>query len=174
MHAAAARLTKDGIDKVRVELLAKDLGVSKGSFYWHFQDRAALLTAVLAAWEQDATLAIIDEIEAGGGDSPARLRRLMHRVFRTPVQVDLLESALRAWATHDPQAQRVVKRVDRQRIDYVKRLLVDTGIEPREAKRRADLLYRALIGEFIVRSYGGQGLAAKTLEALHALLVSGD
>ena len=55
IRAAFARLANEGIESVRIELLARDLGVSKGSFYWHFRDREDLLTCVLDRWEADET-----------------------------------------------------------------------------------------------------------------------
>src|ERR1051326_810381 len=65
-----------GPDAVRIESLAQALGVSKGGFYWHFDDRSALLAEMLAAWERVAIDAAIERIEKGGGDAREKLRRL--------------------------------------------------------------------------------------------------
>lgn len=172
IHAAVRRLGQDGVDQVRVELLAKDLKVSKGSFYWHFADCAALLTALLEAWEQEATQAIIDEVEGHPGPPADRLWALAQRVFQTPRTVDLLETALRAWAARDEAARAAVQRVDKRRVRYVSGLLAEVGMGKTEARRRAELMYRALIGEFALRSYGSPAISAASLRALHATLIS--
>lgn len=172
IHAALRRLGRDGVEQVRVEVLAKDLGVSKGSFYWHFADRPALLQATLDTWAQEATQAIIDEVEASDPAPAARLWALMRRVFGTPTGVDLLETALRAWATRDEAAQAAVRRVDQRRTKYVQGILQELGHPAPEARRRATLLYRVLMGEFIVRSYGTRAMSNAHLEALHATLVA--
>ena len=174
VRAAQRRLGADGIDQVRVEVLAKDLGVSKGSFYWHFEDRAALLAALLAAWELEATRSIIDEVEAAPASPRERLWALMRRVFLTPPGVDLFETAVRAWAARDEAARGVVGRVDRQRVRYVKGLLGQLGLSAAESRRRAELMYRALIGEFVLRSYGTRPISGASLRALHETLVAPD
>src|ERR671918_1162056 len=65
-----------GPDSVRVELLAQALGVTKGGFYWHFEDRRALLEEMLDAWERLGVDEVIERVEGGGGDARAKLRRL--------------------------------------------------------------------------------------------------
>lgn len=156
---------------MRVEPLAKDLGVSKGSFYWHFSDRAALLDAVVDTWERRGTLAIIEAVERGSETPAERLWTLFERTFGTDADVDAFETAVRAWATRDPHAQAVTHRVDRQRLTFVSNLLHAAGIPKAEAKRRADLLYCTLIGEFFQRSYGKAKLPRATLRSLHRLLL---
>ena len=75
VNAAFERLGAGGVEAVRVEPLAKDLGVTKGSFYWHFRDREALLDAVLEAWEARETDHYIKTAETDGGQPGERLRR---------------------------------------------------------------------------------------------------
>src|SRR3954470_14851314 len=65
-----------GPDAVRIEKLAQALGVTKGGFYWHFDDRPALLEEMLDAWERRVVDEVIERVEAGGGDARAKLRRL--------------------------------------------------------------------------------------------------
>ena len=170
--AAAIQFARAGADAVRVEPLAKHLGVSKGSFYWHFSDRAALLDAVVDTWEQRGTLAIIEAVERGS-DAPAeRLWTLFEHTFGTDADVDAFETAIRAWATQNPHARKVTKRVDRRRLSFVGDLLHVAGIPRAEAKRRADLLYCTLIGEFFQRSYGKPKLERAALKSLHRLLLT--
>lgn len=170
--AAAAQVGRAGVDSVRVERLAKTLGVSKGSFYWHFTDRAALLEAVVKTWEQEGTAAIIDAVEAVTDDPATRLHALFERIFGTPSQLDAFEGAVRAWAVHDSTVKDVVRGVDRQRLRFVAELLRATGIPAVEARRRAQLLYCVLIGEYVQRGYGKSKLDRPTLASLHAMLLA--
>jgi AcrR family transcriptional regulator len=136
-------LAEGGVEGVRVEPLARRLGITKGSFYWHFADRAALLAALLEEWEQRSTLAIIAEVEASGGDAGLRLREL----FRLALAADgRLDRRLRAWAEDDPRAAAVLRRVDRRRMGYLRRLFGELGFPAAEAKARARLAYLALVG----------------------------
>lgn len=159
---------------MRVEPLARSLKVSKGSFYWHFEDRAALLEALLVAWEQASTLSVIEEVEASGDSGSDRLLALMYETFRTPIEDDKVEAAIRAWASREIKARNVVRRVDRRRLRYVEGLLVAVGLDVGTAKLRAHILYRTLIGESIARGMGARASGDEFIEVLHGLLVSRD
>lgn len=172
IEAAATQFAQGGADAVRVEPLAKNLGVSKGSFYWHFTDRAALLAAVVDAWEQRGTLEIIDAVEQATEDPAERLWALFERAFGTPPAIDGFETAIRTWASRDEHTRKVTKRVDRRRLAFVTDLLVQAGIPKPEAKRRADLLYCTLIGEYLQRGYGLRKLDRAALRSLHRLLLT--
>jgi AcrR family transcriptional regulator len=165
-------LARGGVEAVRVEPLARALGVTKGSFYWHFRDRRALLDAVLARWEEVATLAIIEELEAGGGSAGRRLERLVGRTALHPL-APALEQAVRAWAAADARARRVLARVDRRRQAYVRGLLREHGLPPGTAAVRAHLLYLALVGEFARVSHRGAPAGAAAWRELSRLLLGG-
>src|SRR5215475_9213904 len=70
-------LASDSVDGVGIEALARKLGVTKGSFYWHFKDRAALLQAMLRSWQRKATLAIIERLEQSDKPPAERLRKIL-------------------------------------------------------------------------------------------------
>jgi AcrR family transcriptional regulator len=142
---ALRALANSGVEAVRVEPLAKKLGVTKGSFYWHFGDRAALLAAVLADWERRATLAIIAEVEAAGGDARERLVALFRRALAADLRLD---RRVRAWATDDAAAAAVLRRVDRRRIGYLRRLFAQMGHAKPLATALARLTYSAMVGAF--------------------------
>lgn len=143
--AAAAALAEGGIDAVRVEPLAARLRVTKGSFYWHFADRDALLAAVLLSWERETTLAVIERMETTLPDADARMRGL----FRVASHNDRnrIEAAIRAWAQTGGQAAAAVRRVDARREAYVGKLLRALGLDPAAAKSRARLICLAVVGE---------------------------
>jgi AcrR family transcriptional regulator len=86
INAGLKALAEHGAEAVRIERLADTLRVTKGSFYWHFKDRGALLEALLEAWQARATNAIIDQVEARGGDARTRLETLFtnRRASRWP------------------------------------------------------------------------------------------
>src|SRR5437588_6501163 len=107
-----------GPDAVRIEKLAQALGVTKGGFYWHFDDRRALLEEMLDAWERLTIDQAIERVEAGGGDARAKLRRLS--LLASPggglMNVDL---AIREWARRDQQVGRPPPPRDNRRMDYL-------------------------------------------------------
>lgn len=137
-------LADEGIEAVRVEPLARTLGVTKGSFYWHFSDRRELLDSLLLRWKQTATHEVIESVERASNEPSERLRELTRLVFRNGGPLD---RAVRAWATHDESAADAIARVDTERYAFVRRLLEDHGLPRETAAMRARLLYTSLVGE---------------------------
>jgi AcrR family transcriptional regulator len=135
-------LANSGFTALKAEPLAKALGVSRGSFYWHFADVDAFHAAVLKHWYEVAVEQIIAGIEAlPPGQRP--IEQLLRRAFgRKPA----LESAIRSWATLDPVARAAVRGVDRRRLGYVESLLAASGLAPGVARARAQILYWAFLG----------------------------
>jgi AcrR family transcriptional regulator len=135
-------LATKGFTALKAEPLAKAMGVSRGSFYWHFADVGAFHAAVLDHWRDVAAEQVISDIEA---ESPDRaLLALLRRVFgeRPPV----LESAMRSWAAHDASARATVEAVDQRRLGYVENLLKVSGLPAETARARAQILYWAFLG----------------------------
>jgi AcrR family transcriptional regulator len=151
VNAGLKALAKAGFAALKADTLARSLGVSRGSFYWHFADVGAFHRCVLAAWEKNATQDIIATVEAQRGSASARLRSLGAIVFGTEGS---LERQVRAWAACDPDAAAVQARVDAQRTGYVEGLFREAGFAPGEAKTRAVFLYHALIGQFAMGKTG--------------------
>jgi AcrR family transcriptional regulator len=135
-------LAESGFTALKAEPLAKAMGVSRGSFYWHFADVDAFHAAVLAHWREVAAEQIIAGIEAAvGNEGPIEL--LLRRTFgRKPA----LESAIRSWATLSPVARTAVQAIDRRRLSYVESLLEASGIPSDIARPRAQILYWAFLG----------------------------
>ncbi|MBK8214483.1 MAG: TetR/AcrR family transcriptional regulator [Myxococcales bacterium] len=154
LAAAWEALARGGVEGVRVEPLAARLGVTKGSFYWHFRDRAALLDALLEDWERRATLGVIARVDASSEAPRARLAELLRVTTGAPEAPDA-EHAIRAWGAHDPSAGARLARVDERRERYVEDLLVSAGVTRAKAKHRARALYLTLIGEYARVSHGG-------------------
>jgi AcrR family transcriptional regulator len=134
-------LAKSGFTALKAEPLAKAMGVSRGSFYWHFADIGAYHAAILKHWREVAAEQIIRDVEA----SPERnvTAALLRRAFGGKLA---LENAVRTWATFDPTARTTVQAIDRRRLDYVENLLGSSGLPPDVARARAQILYWAFVG----------------------------
>ncbi len=149
LDAAFRVLAKKGIEAVRVEPLAKSLNVTKGSFYWHFKDRAALLDAMLVSWRQRATLGVIERLERANPSPVGRIRQLLAlpRIRSTSTRDGAdIEAAIRLWGRSDPNAASAVLEIDRLRLSYIKSLLLETeGSLP--AAAAAMLIYAFMLAE---------------------------
>ena len=145
IDAALSALAADGVDAVRVERLAATLKVTKGSFYWHFPNRGALLDAILDAWKTQATAAIIADVETRGGAARAKLLHLISRVF---IAHGTLDRQIRAWATNDARARTALDEIDQSRLNYLALLFDGAGFSPSQSRIRARFAYHALIGRF--------------------------
>jgi AcrR family transcriptional regulator len=142
-RAALRAIAGGGVDAVAVESVAAELGATKGSFYWHFKNRDALIQAALDSWEQRRTEAVIEELERE--PEPAkRLRNLFAAAFeRGPA--DRTEIALLANPGH-PAAVAAVRRVAERRITYIAGQLEKLGWDPDDALDRAVILYYVYVG----------------------------
>ena len=114
-------LAAGGPDAVRIEALARALGVTKGGFYRHFDDRPALFDEMLDTWERIGVDRVIEQVEQGGGDGRAKLRRLFALSVSTRGLVRI-ELAIRDWARRDEAVARRLKRVDNRRMQYLRSL----------------------------------------------------
>jgi AcrR family transcriptional regulator len=144
VQAALDAIAEGGLAAVAVVPLAKRLGATKGSFYWHFADREALVEAALADWEQSHTAAVIAEIETSSADPLQQLRLLFRRVTALAAR-DRIELALLATADH-PKVQPVLDRVTRRRVEFVAGRFQRLGFSRAQARRRALLAYSAYVG----------------------------
>lgn len=144
-RAALGALGRSGTRGVAIEPLARALGVTKGSFYWHFRTRGELIDAALALWEREHTAAVIDEVDASAGADPAaRLRRLFQEIIRQAAQ-DEVELPLLA-LSDDARVAPVLRRVTERRVGYVTDTYLQLGLTPEQARDRAVLAYAAYLG----------------------------
>lgn len=133
-------LTRSGFTALKADPLAKTMGVSRGSFYWHFADLGAFHAAILKRWREIAAEQIIADVEA---DSDDPLKALLRRTFGARLD---LERAVRNWAAFDPAAQGAVRAIDRRRLDYIEALLQRRGFSAATAQARAQILYWTFLG----------------------------
>src|SRR5215831_2184876 len=145
---AVRTLAHEGFDALKADVLARKLGVSRGSFYWHFTDLGAFHARVIERWKQAATEAIIADIERYESHEE-RLNALLRHAFGHSAA---LEIRMRAWAEINTAAARALDDIDRRRRDYIERLLLEAGIAPALAATRTQVLYWTYLGAALSRS----------------------
>jgi AcrR family transcriptional regulator len=125
--------------------LAQNLHVSRGSFYWHFEDRRDLLTSMLDWWDRKMTDTVIELGEAGHTSPQKRLMKIAEHILAT--DLNRYDPAVRSWALGDKEAKKALRRVIRKRLRYVSGLFEEAGFSPAEARARGDLLAVYLMSE---------------------------
>jgi AcrR family transcriptional regulator len=134
-------MSDGGVEAVKVEALARELSVTKGSFYWHFADRAALLDAMLARWEEAALAALED---AASQATPEQRIGSLFRQLARPTG-GLTDAEVRAWGRRErPVAERVAE-LELKRVVFLKEQLTEMGASLADAHRRAEAGYLAAI-----------------------------
>lgn len=160
IEAATAVLVDQGIDHVRVDVLANQLQVTRGSFYWHFRDREDLLRRVLQAWRERATEQLTLRLERAHADPREQLRDVISLPFRGRAarRAARIELAIRAWARRDPTAQAAVDEADASRIAYHESLFRALGFGIAESRTRGFLLYSYEVAESLLSRQGAPAL----------------
>ena len=153
IRAGMQALADGGPDAVRIEPLAKALGVTRGGFYWHFEDRQALLREILDAWERAATDEVLERVERRGGDPRTKARRAGALTLSEELlPVDL---AMRDWARRDPAVAQRLRRVDNRRMDYLRDQFRAIGAGAQEVEARSLLAFSLLIGNHLITADHG-------------------
>lgn len=142
--AALSAIADGGLAAVGVEPLAARLGTTKGSFYWHFENRDALLQAAIGRWEQETTTDVIAEITAAHDPPASQFRRLVVSVIERAEQ-DRVGPALLASASH-PAVAPALQRAAAARLNLIATVFERLGFPPAEGRRRALLAYSAYLG----------------------------
>ena len=165
-------LSESGWQALTVEGLARRLGVTKGSFYWHFKDRKALLAAVLEKWRDQLVIA---RTEATNGTPSQKIRYMLDIVVTAnrPGRRGALELAMRAWARQDPMAASVVEEVDQQRLDYTAGLFEQAGFSRCESEARAMLLFSYIFSQGIL-SFTEERMLDGALHELCSAMIEGN
>src|SRR5262245_50357825 len=145
---ALKTLAREGFDALKADVLARKLGVSRGSFYWHFTDLDDFRTRVIEHWRQTATEAVIADLER----YQSREERLDVLLRRALGHNNALEMRMRAWADNNTEAAQAVRDMDRRRREYMERLLVEAGVAPSVAATRVHLLYWTYLGAALSQS----------------------
>jgi AcrR family transcriptional regulator len=142
-EAALEALARDGLRGVAVEPLARALGTTKGSFYWHFADRAALIAATVERWEQRATTEMITRIHSIT-DPRERLTELATSAYAGAARGNAYAAMLAA--ASDPLVRAALDRVTRAQLAFLQNLYTDLGVPPDQAPRHAQLAFALYLG----------------------------
>jgi AcrR family transcriptional regulator len=157
-------LAAGGPDAVRIEPLARALGVSKGGFYWHFDDRRALLEEMLDTWERTGVDEVIERVDSEGGDARPRLGRLFALASSEEAQ-DLLriDLAVRDWARRDQTVAERLRGVDNRRMDYMRSLFAAFCPDEDDVEARCMLAASLWIGNHFMAADHGPRSRAEVL-----------
>ena len=152
IDAALKKLAKGNIDDVRIEVLARELGVTKGSFYWHFKNRQVLLERMLDSWMNKATLAVANRIHQrshGWSDELIQLLTLPARTPPTKLAVET-ELAIRSWARSNKIAAAKVEEIDRIRAESFRVIFSELGFSEIESAHRAAIAQAFMLGDSLL------------------------
>ena len=169
IEAGLRALAAGGPEAVRIETLAVSLGVSKGGFYWHFDDRSALLEEMLDTWERVGVDEVIERVEGEGGDARAKLRRLS-AIAGSSDEALRIDLAVRDWARRDTAVAKRLRRVDNRRMDYMRSLFGAFCPDQDDIEVRCVVFYSLWIGShFIAADHGARSRADVVRAALRRL-----
>src|SRR5215217_2826718 len=151
IEAGLKVIARTGVEGVRVEVLAKNLGVTKGGFYRRFRDRSALLAAMLQSWSAGRIAAIEQQTSLDGASARDRLRALI-RLYSERMNTEgmAVELAIRQWARSDEAAAAAAASVDAARLKNVGQLYLATGLAAEEADAQAFLFYCFIFGQSLL------------------------
>jgi AcrR family transcriptional regulator len=156
-------LAAGGPGAVRVESLARALGVTKGGFYWHFDDRRALLEEMLDAWERLGVDDVIERVEHAGGDARAKLRRLSAIALSSDETLEI-DLAVRDWARRDEAVAARLRGVDNRRMDYMRSLFGAFCPDADDVEARCMLAFSLWIGNHFIAADHGKRTRSNVLE----------
>jgi AcrR family transcriptional regulator len=143
IKAGLETLSRSGIASVKIEAIARELKISKGSFYHYFKDRADLLEAMLFYWEAQLTREVIRQMENSGMSAKEQFQALVYSSFS---HMTKLQSAILAWANQDEQIAKRVKAIEQERVQYIDRLFTEMGFHPADSAMRAEISYFTFLG----------------------------
>ena len=169
LENALTVLSKKGQAGLSISDLSEALGVSRGSFYWHFKDRNHFIHALLEYWYEEYTAAVPAVIERDGGTAEERLARFMRLVHEQKLRrYDLV---IRSFAIHDSQFARWVRKADRFRLRFVGSLLAEMGFTEKEIRIRARICLAYMTFEHDLFDKLDRKHGADLVDDLHALLI---
>lgn len=150
INAARTMLVESGIDGVKVDLLAKRINVTRGSFYWHFEDRDSLLDALLHLWEASNTEPMLAAIKAAGAKGDRNdFDQTVGRLWIDETDFDpAFDSAIRDWARTDPMVAEAVHRIDDIRVAAFAEMFKSYGFDEDEAEVRGRITYYHQVGYY--------------------------
>lgn len=155
IDAAVQHIIKDSVGDIHVEKLARDIGVTKGSFYWHFRNRQHLLQRVLEQWTERATIRITEwsKLADANENSIERIARLLALPANTSEgnHGAEIELAVRSWARRDDAAADIVAKIDKMRFENFVELISEFGFSEEETRKRASIALAFMLGDAFLK-----------------------
>jgi AcrR family transcriptional regulator len=164
-------LAAGGPDAVRIEALARALGVTKGGFYWHFDDRRALLEEMLETWERTSIDEVIERVDADGGDPRAKLWTLF-TLASSSEELLRIDLAVRHWSRHDKAVAKRLRRADNRRMDYMRVLFGGFCPDDDEVEARCTVAFSLWIGNHFIAADHGARSRAEVMELVMRRLLT--
>jgi AcrR family transcriptional regulator len=161
-------LIERGIEAVKIDSIAKQLNVTRGSFYWHFKNRDVFLLTILQEWETRRAADVMAQLEALICSPSAKLLKLFDLVAQENTQ---LEKAIRIWAIKDSRVAALIEQVDRQQLNDLKNLFSQLGFPELEAKSRAQIVYAIRLAWFVIAVPDDSAELAIEVAIVHRLLI---
>lgn len=146
INAALDTLYTSGISAVRIEVLARELRVTKGSFYWHFKDLAALKVQMAEVWKATQLGFLTDMKTRQTGIAEKDLRALIDFTVSKDSRHDI---GIRAWSLHDKAVEKVVRDIDKARLKYIETIFSKMGFQGEDLQNRTRVLYFYQVGDYI-------------------------
>jgi AcrR family transcriptional regulator len=146
LETARKVLIESGVDRVKIEPLARLLRVTTGSFYHHFKNRQELLDALLHHWETHNSKPLFNAVEAAGSDPGDQIDALFETWVAEDAYDPAYDSAVRAWAHTSKDAESVVRLVDERRIRLIQQIFEGFGYDQDRAFIRARITYFHQVG----------------------------
>ena len=175
IDAATELLISKSIDAVRVESLARELGITVGSFYYHFKDRNDLLSKLLQRWHERTTAQVLRTFEGRVFSADDVLGEILALPFHglTARRAAMIEFAIRAWSRRDEMARQAVREVDEQRLAYYNRGFQEMGFGKAEASNRAFTLYSFQLSQSLLWELNDDKTRKRQLNFTKEMLLTG-
>ena len=165
---ALEEVSKTGGAELRIDKLVKTLGVTKGSFYWHFKNREDFVQSLLEFWAEYTTGQVMERTDQIHGDARERLLGVMKIIFTEGL--DKFELPMRAWAAEEPSVSIIVREVEVQRLAYIRALFAEMGFQGQDLEMRTRLFICYACGEHVFFTRENPATQQQTIKAVHALL----
>ena len=139
LQTALKLLESEGVEAIRVERIARELGISKSGFYWHFKDRDDLRAQMVDFWAHEFSQVVTSNPKILEGTPRKRLEHTMETLLDHDLTI--YEVPMRSWAETDPVIANRVRQVYRQRMEYLRQIFLDLGFSGDELEMRIRLFF---------------------------------
>lgn len=149
LAAARDALIREGVDKLKVDRLARSLDVTRGGFYWHFKNREELLASLLSDWERTNTRPLLEAAASvADGDGAGKFVAVSLVWIEEKTFSPAYDAAVRDWARTSEAVANAVRRVDNRRIKLLQSIFSQIGFTAAEARSRAEIMYFHQVGYY--------------------------